>query len=127
MSEDEAQVGSLTIGLSHDCRAAEVRITAGVRAPQRAILNAGQVELLITRLNFAEGRSNGLSLALTTHQRRPGVKVCSSRGMNTASIPNVSARGCRGRRTFKRSSTKPSSCFRSHERATPQGAAEEGD
>jgi hypothetical protein len=51
MSEDEAQIGTLTIGLSHSRRAAEVRIAAGDRPPQRAILNAGQIDLLIAQLS----------------------------------------------------------------------------
>jgi DNA-binding NtrC family response regulator len=40
-----------------------------------ALDQAQRVKLLITRVEFAEGRSNGVSLALVARRRVPGVKV----------------------------------------------------
>lgn len=40
-----------------------------------ALEAAQRVEVLITRVEFPPGRSNGLSLARMTRVRRPGVKV----------------------------------------------------
>jgi hypothetical protein len=40
-----------------------------------AIEAAQRVEVLITRVEFPPGRSNGLSLARMTRIKRPGVKV----------------------------------------------------
>jgi DNA-binding NtrC family response regulator len=40
-----------------------------------AIEEAQRVEVLITRVRFREGRSNGISLARMTRTKRPGVKV----------------------------------------------------
>jgi DNA-binding NtrC family response regulator len=40
-----------------------------------ALEAAQRVEVLITRVEFPLGRSNGISLALMTRMRRPGAKV----------------------------------------------------
>ncbi len=44
-------------------------------AALEALAEAQRVELLITRVEFAKGRSNGQSLALMTRQRLPGAKI----------------------------------------------------
>jgi DNA-binding NtrC family response regulator len=44
-------------------------------AALEALAEAQRVELLITRVEFAKGRSNGHSLALMTRRRLPGVKI----------------------------------------------------
>jgi DNA-binding NtrC family response regulator len=48
---------------------------ADALAATAALAMANRIELLITRLQFAEGRSNGVALALMTKRRKPGVKV----------------------------------------------------
>ena len=40
-----------------------------------ALSGAKHVELLVTSLNHGPGKPNGISLALMTRQRRPGLKV----------------------------------------------------
>src|SRR5579863_10126588 len=40
-----------------------------------ALAGATHVELLVTSLNHGPGKPNGISLALMTRQRRPGLKV----------------------------------------------------
>lgn len=44
-------------------------------AATAALAMASRIELLITRLQFAEGRTNGVALALMTRTRTPGVKL----------------------------------------------------
>jgi DNA-binding response OmpR family regulator len=40
-----------------------------------ALLEAGSVELLITRIQFDDGRSNGISLAMLGRTKKPNMKV----------------------------------------------------
>jgi DNA-binding NtrC family response regulator len=40
-----------------------------------ALDDAERVEVLVTRVTFPKGRSNGVSLAMMARVRRPGVKV----------------------------------------------------
>jgi DNA-binding NtrC family response regulator len=53
----------------------EVRVFPDPLASLDALEAATRVELLITRVEFPAGRSNGAALALMARQKRPGVKV----------------------------------------------------
>jgi CheY-like chemotaxis protein len=40
-----------------------------------ALERAQQIEVLVTRVNFPDGQPNGVSLALMTKVKKPGVKI----------------------------------------------------
>ena len=44
-------------------------------AAMNALESAAHVEVLVTRVNFPEGKPNGISLALVTRTKRPFLKV----------------------------------------------------
>lgn len=71
--DDEDFTGSLVAALQaagHD-----VAVFKDPLLAHDALEAAQRVEVLITRVEFPPGRSNGLSLARMTRVRRPGVKV----------------------------------------------------
>jgi DNA-binding NtrC family response regulator len=64
------EVGHALMAAGH-----EVRVFPDPLAALDALEDARRVELLITRVEFPVGRSNGAALALMARQKRPGVKV----------------------------------------------------
>jgi DNA-binding NtrC family response regulator len=71
--DDIAFLGQAVAALrscGHDVLAFDDPITA-----MNALEKASMIEVLVTGIRFREGRSNGVSLALTSRDKRPGVRA----------------------------------------------------